>query len=767
MVKRLPRLLPELITIILLSSQALPSARPSCLSACSGLEDALSRQPDLVRLRRDLPDPAAGELAAQIRRLETLIEAYRGENQPRLAGLASLRLAVTLSGTEPERALELLAEPAIYRQTALGEAALRLSLELARRRPDSEKRLAAVLGEAAARGPFPAEASRTAIQACLELGRADLARTWLGNAGSPHPAGENARAWAWAWGEVLRIEGRKAEAARMLGVAIREPADPARWRAAYDSWVKLGGETPLRGHLTSKEICRLTESFVAAKQNRLAWLCATNLERSARSGRGRGEDRYWYGKAAWLNGHSAEAARVLGQYRADSVARQADVLAMLALIERKRGHRPGFEKHLHALKAKAPHSESYLGVLQTSAFDAEVAGDEKLVRNRYQEITARFPESPAAPEAVWKLAWLDYTAGRWGDAGVLFLKSFQLDQGGEFGTGGLFWHGVCLERSGRPREAAACFRALEELFPHSYYAVLAGVRMERAGLKDLALGPAETAPWRRQLAAKYLPEAASAPAAPVSPGVVEAMAAGLPEEAYRLALRELDPEASRPCQRALLAVLARERGDTFRFIYNLNRACPELFTWTLGDAPRDLWLDLFPVAYLDDLRRLLKESGLDPYLVLGLIRQESAFSTTARSVSDAIGLMQLLPSTAAEESRFRGSRAELIRRLEEPLFNLELGCGYLEKMRRQLDGQIPLALASYNGGATRIRAVYLRYRDRLTMAEIVEMIPMSQSRNYVKSILRNWNYYLLLYEDRPADMSFLLDLPPLAATKPR
>ena len=73
---------------------------------------------------------------------------------------------------------------------------------------------------------------------------------------------------------------------------------------------------------------------------------------------------------------------------------------------------------------------------------------------------------------------------------------------------------------------------------------------------------------------------------------------------------------------------------------------PSYFSQSITELPSDVWRRLFPIPYWDQIQARAAESKLDPFLVAGLIRQESEFNPGAQSRSNARGLMQLLPSTA-------------------------------------------------------------------------------------------------------------------------
>jgi soluble lytic murein transglycosylase len=135
---------------------------------------------------------------------------------------------------------------------------------------------------------------------------------------------------------------------------------------------------------------------------------------------------------------------------------------------------------------------------------------------------------------------------------------------------------------------------------------------------------------------------------------------------------------------------------------------------------------------------------LDPWLVLGIIRQESAFNARAVSRSDARGLMQLLPSTGREVYQRIGLETFRNDLLFDPQLNIRLGTQYLGRLADTHRGNLILALAAYNAGPGRVQ----RWLQELSTAdwdEFVERLPFEETRLYVKSVLRNYGVYQWLY----------------------
>ncbi len=142
----------------------------------------------------------------------------------------------------------------------------------------------------------------------------------------------------------------------------------------------------------------------------------------------------------------------------------------------------------------------------------------------------------------------------------------------------------------------------------------------------------------------------------------------------------------------------------------------------------------FPTPHRALIEAKARQVGLDPAVVLGLIRQESRFITDARSVVGASGLMQLMPATARWTAKQAGV-AYTPQMINDREVNLLLGATYLKRVLDDLDGSLAMATAAYNAGPGRPR----RWREGTLMepAAWAETIPFNETRDYVKKVLSN------------------------------
>jgi soluble lytic murein transglycosylase len=197
----------------------------------------------------------------------------------------------------------------------------------------------------------------------------------------------------------------------------------------------------------------------------------------------------------------------------------------------------------------------------------------------------------------------------------------------------------------------------------------------------------------------------------------------------------------------LLSVAFALAGDNLASINAANRAFEHLRDARVND-PQGLTLRRrFPILYRDLVFTTAQRHSLDPYLVLGVIKQESGFQLEATSSAGARGLMQVMPGTGRTIARKRGLRGFHTAQLYKPETSLDFGCWFLADLLRKLGGEIPAALAGYNAGLGRPQQWWPRFACRDNDA-LVELIPFDETEGYVKAILRNYEMYQRLY--RPA-----------------
>lgn len=152
----------------------------------------------------------------------------------------------------------------------------------------------------------------------------------------------------------------------------------------------------------------------------------------------------------------------------------------------------------------------------------------------------------------------------------------------------------------------------------------------------------------------------------------------------------------------------------------------------------------YPIPNQEMIERASQENSLSPAWVYALMRQESWFDPNAISQTGALGLMQLMPSTARWIARTEHLPSVKNQDLSDPQLNVTLGTLYLKHLN-QLLGDSTLATMAYNAGPNRTRSWNNRWNGDGTI--FLESIPLQETRQYVQNILFNTRVYeLLLHE---------------------
>ena len=377
---------------------------------------------------------------------------------------------------------------------------------------------------------------------------------------------------------------------------------------------------------------------------------------------------------------------------------------------------------------KYPASD-YVDRAQFAAADIhEYFGRKEEAVQLYSGVIRQFPKSSVRDDAAWRLAWLYYQAGDLPSAATAFKNLETQSKNGPFAVAAQYWQARIAEKSGDADTARQLYRQIAKSAAESYYQMLSLRALARLGetvAEVKSNGAAPTSENDPPLSADlnfHLTRARLLASLALRP----------------LAVAELD-EMQRQSGGSFRAFLAREYFQAGAYGRSLQLA-NQLPT---SRAERDLYR--YPLAFWDLIRQKAQDRDLDPYLVLGLIRQESLFDTRARSPATALGLMQLIPPTATRVAKQLGLPAPTQDNLFEPEVNVTLGTQYLKDLLQRYSNNWYKAIAAYNAGEV---AVDRWEREIATddIEEFVERIPYVETRGYVKLVLRNHQIYKRLYD---------------------
>jgi len=369
----------------------------------------------------------------------------------------------------------------------------------------------------------------------------------------------------------------------------------------------------------------------------------------------------------------------------------------------------------------------------------------------YQRIVERFPNGARVKDSHWRVAWYTYRGGNIERALELFIDHLSRFPDSEHRAAALYWVGRAQLRLGNPVDARQVFQTVLQRFPTQYYGQLARAQLA-AGSSQ------ERVAYRPDLRLeKVLANISTSTRTPANVDLTPIRSGSLADwprakiladlQLFELAAQELQYRPAYGSSRTLDFHIAQLLVKAKNFVQStgvLRRVFPDYLDLPFNALPREIWEMFYPINYENIITREATKYAIDPFLIMALIRQESAFNPKAVSSANAHGLMQLLPSTARRLARGMNIPRSSAARLHEPEVNIQFGMRYFSDLLKQFGGQTEKVLASYNAGEHRVES-WMSEGTYADSAEFVDTIPFSETRNYVKIINRNYFFYKALY----------------------
>jgi len=327
----------------------------------------------------------------------------------------------------------------------------------------------------------------------------------------------------------------------------------------------------------------------------------------------------------------------------------------------------------------------------------------------FQRFLASHPDSPKAGGALWEAGWTSYQNRDYpGAAGYLKRLAGVAEQREK----ALYWLGRSLSNAGDLKGSQAAFASLADEYPFGYYALICN--------KWCDLGAFPTPP-------KALSEALPMPAGFEREKALISL--GLFDEAAR--------ELSRPRKGKNALGIARLFLEMENYNGALHAVAKENPKWPAKESA-SAWGVSYPLAYRDDVVQSAAATAVPESLIYAIMRCESNYSPSALSPVGAVGLMQIMPSTA--EAISKGDSARLTR----PELNIRLGARYLKDQLATYDRNIALTAAAYNAGPGAVKR-WQKSLAALPQDEFIESIPYRETREYVKKVVSTMELYQRLY----------------------
>ena len=283
-----------------------------------------------------------------------------------------------------------------------------------------------------------------------------------------------------------------------------------------------------------------------------------------------------------------------------------------------------------------------------------------------------------------------------------------------------YWTGEALTALGRTEEARQAYQRGAENITYFY-----GQRSaERLGMKELVLPPIAipTDEQRREFENRELVRA------------LRMLAEAGEDYQFRRISYHLDDLLETEVEYEMLFDLAASYGLTQAGVRGGKAGL------SAGLIPTRAAYPDFPFPIPSD-----RPSSAEPALIMALTRQETEMNAKAISRARAYGLMQLLASTARQQSRREGLPYRWSWLLDDPQYNVTLGRGYLGDMIDRFDGSYIMAMAAYNAGPSRPARWVTEYGDprkgEIDPIDWIESIPFSETRSYVQRVMENVQVY--------------------------
>jgi len=212
----------------------------------------------------------------------------------------------------------------------------------------------------------------------------------------------------------------------------------------------------------------------------------------------------------------------------------------------------------------------------------------------------------------------------------------------------------------------------------------------------------------------------------------------------------------------LEAVLSKEEKPEYLWLMALTaskgmmypksvRAVRKLYPYAYSEEgdkiPQQAWEMLYPVPYYEYFEKVSKENKMPITLLLSIARQESLFDRKAVSKANAMGMIQLIPSTAVIAAKKAGLPFSSKEQLFDVEYNLKIGSTYFLSVYENFDKNLVSALGGYNAGPGNMKNWRNRRNNPADEELFVESIPFKETRGYIKRILNNIYEYERIYPE--------------------
>ncbi|MCB0221117.1 MAG: transglycosylase SLT domain-containing protein [Chrysiogenetes bacterium] len=555
--------------------------------------------------------------------------------------------------------------------------------------------------------------------------------------------------------------GKKREALDMLELLHTDYAGTEEAMEAGESIATLRKELGL-GPLAlppAKQLSRVKQLYRAGELD-AALNEANELLRATSPERGIPiSDEYiggisWKGKTYEAMGEPDKARRLYNKAVEVGYDRDGTFRFRLAKIASRISNTQAIKQYLLLVK-HLPDSSLAPQALYTAARLAQISNNDRLAVSLFGRLLDEYPNDKEwVPLAYFNEGWIEFRKGDYAEAVAAFDKLIKRFPDSDEYLRAIYWAGRAAAMANDQPTARNHMELLLSERPASYYGMLARMWMEKRSFDSMlvALSERESGIERTLPERHVVDESEAWLTAQVDryqwemPGAVknagELIALGLLREAEDELSRAADANKGKDAWRALVPLFERAGAwrSAQRLAFRIDGGRPPV----VAEDNRDHWEVLYPLGFSTFVDQYAHRNGIDPHLVLSIIREESHFDPQITSWADARGLMQIIPPTGEQIASAHRMRDFDPERLYDPETNIRFGTYYLAKLVRRFGGNPVMAIASYNGGPHNVEK-WKKRNGHLDLDIFVEEIPFHETRNYVKKVYRSWGLYRTLY----------------------
>ncbi len=347
----------------------------------------------------------------------------------------------------------------------------------------------------------------------------------------------------------------------------------------------------------------------------------------------------------------------------------------------------------------------------------------------YKKIEEKYPNSNYAPESLWNVFWANYKVKNYKKAEEVAIKHLKTYKNVNSTTRIAFWLAKTEEKLGKHAEAHNVYSKIASKYPDDYY----GLRAESILNKEKDF-------WTTNKN-NQLPENNDNFEFPISLSHLDIKDLKLINSLFAMGDYEIWLDANfdnkiveswfelRKDKKARSAVLARDAIKDMEVKPSFLSAAYKL---------------AYPRHWVKEINIAGQKLDLDPYFIIALIKEESHFDENARSSSNAVGLMQLMPNTANYMTSKLEVDIPILADLNNPRTNIYLGCNYLKYLKDRFNDDL-FVTAAYNGGEGSVNK-WVRLYNTKDYDEFIENIPFDETRNYVKKVFKSYHLYKKIYK---------------------